>query len=141
MQIIQVSIHNVTCPESTTTAAPATDDLDQFNLTLARIGLVIPDGHAGLTGIAFGYGGNAVVPVNTGAYFSGNDESLWLDLYGYPDGVPWTVWMINNDLQPHSWQVRCQYIALAGPTTATITQPISTADIYAAANTNIGAGP
>jgi hypothetical protein len=106
--------------------------LDNFNLALVRIKFVIPDGHAGLTGIAFGYGGNPVIPLNATGYFSGNDEVETLDLTGFPQGVPWSAYLCNLDTIAHAWEVRLFYDYLTVTSPTVVTEPLATSDILSA---------
>jgi hypothetical protein len=129
----QVTVQDITCPANTPVDAPVEVPLDDFGGNLVTIRLVIPDGHAGLTGISFGYGHNPVIPLNAGAFISGNDEPMKFDLRGYPDGVGWSAFVCNLDTQPHTWQVRCEWNDLVSAPAQVSSTPIAPADINAAA--------
>lgn len=73
--------------------------------TVRRIVIVIPDGHAGLTGIALGYGHNAVIPRTGRNYYSGNDRVVQFDYADTNSGVAWSAFLCNLDLQAHAWEV------------------------------------
>lgn len=103
-----------------------------------KVTITIPDGHAGLTGIAIAFGHNAVIPSNAGAYITGNDWTFPFDLHNYPNGVAWSAFVCNLDLQPHSWQVIFEGDNLTSTDTSAIPQVINTGDLAAlqAAPTN-----
>jgi hypothetical protein len=102
---------------------------------------VIPDGHAGLTGISFGFGHTPVVPVTVGAFVSGNDEVYRMDLTGYIVGPAWSAFVCNLDSIDHAFQVRFELDELRvgqpfAPTTAlTVDQITSAVDQIAARDT------
>lgn len=96
--------------------------------------IVIPDGHAYLTGIALGYGHNIVYPYGGGSFFEGNDEIVRRFVRDQNPGVPWSAFVYNQDLQPHAWQVRFLYDELGTDTTSAVTQPLTVADINNAAS-------
>lgn len=129
-----VQIYDVTCPEQT----PAASALEIPTIVasiyvVTKVWIIIPDGHSGLTGIALAYGHQPVVPSNPGAFISGNDEEFPIPLSGKPLGVPWSVFVCNNDLQAHTWETRWELtIPLSTPTTTTPT-PIPVSAIQAAA--------
>lgn len=134
-------VYDVTCPASTPTSAPVevqTVPAGLFYVT--RFVIVIPDGHSGLTGIALAYGHQPVIPYNAGAYISGNDEVIPYDLSGsYPAGVQWSAFLVNDDLQSHSWEVRCE-LSIAAPQQSLSQSTLTAADIYTAGQAGILGG-
>lgn len=106
---------------------------------VVKVTLRIPPGHAGKTGIALGYGHNAVIPRTGGAFISGDDEVIEYDLTNYPPGPQWFAFLMNTDTIPHSWEVRFEVDELRGqaiPTTAGSVIPVE--DLYAAAGQLVG---
>ena len=100
---------------------------------ITKVTIVIPAGHAGLTGIQLWYGGGPAIPWDSG-WFSGDDDVIPLEPSGaFPAGVPWSVAMINNDIQQHTFQTRWEMIYAPNNSGAVAVTPMSTADIYAAA--------
>lgn len=129
----RVNVANVTCPASTPLAAPVEVFLQQFPPGIPRkLTIVIPAGHAGLTGIAAGYGHQPVIPDNGAAFIQGDDDVVHLELSNYPAGPQWSVFMFNLDPEPHSWQVRFEFDEIIGQPVLTDIVPIPPDDIAAA---------
>lgn len=104
---MQYETYNVTCPPSTPVTAPLeVAAVTDTSYQVASVTIVIPNGHAGLTGIALALGHEIVIPRNPGAFQSGDGEVFSHDLTGYPAGSPWTIFLVNLDLQAHVWQTR-----------------------------------
>lgn len=100
---------------------------------VTKVTIVIPAGHAGLTGIQLWYGGGPAIPWDSG-WFSGDDDVIPLEPSGaFPAGVPWSVAMINNDVQTHVFQTRWEMIYAPNNANRQAVTPMSTSDIYAAA--------
>ncbi len=93
---------------------------------------MIPAGHSGLTGIAAGYGHQPVIPDDTGQFISGDDDVVHLELHNYPAGPTWSVFLCNDDLQPHSWQVRFEFDEIIGAPIDTNIVPVTPDDIVTA---------
>jgi hypothetical protein len=102
--------------------------------------IVIPPGHAGLTGIAFGFGHQPIIPFTPGSYFSGDDDVIRRVYKDKNAGVPWSAFVCNEDLQLHVWEVRFDYNEL--PTGTTSSNPATvTADDILAAGVDAMTGP
>lgn len=99
----RVEFFDLTCAASVPANAPTEVVLQCAPGIPRKFTIIIPDGHAGLTGIALGYGHQPVIPRTAQAYISSNDEYVQLDLHGYPAGPTWSAFLCNNDLQPHVW--------------------------------------
>lgn len=123
---------NTSVQPATGVSAPTiTQVVDASVWQVVKVTLVIPAGHAGLTGIQLWYGGNSAVPYDSG-WFSGDDDIIPLELSdAFPAGVPWSVAMINNDVIAHSFQTRWEMniIRNGGPSPAAA--QIALQDIYA----------
>lgn len=138
MSLLQ--IYDVSCAKSVTEANAievATVPAGLYAVT--AVSIWIPDGHAGLTGIALGYGHNPVIPM-AGDFLSANDEVFNFTLGDdYPNGVAWSVFVCNLDLQSHSWQTRWTLdIAPVTSTTPASTSLSADAIYAAAANVSVG---
>lgn len=130
----RVNVANVTCPAGTPVGAPVETYFTQFPPGIPRkLTIVIPDGHAGLTGIALGYGHQPILPDNTGAYISGNDESIPFDLTNYSAGPLWSAFTCNLDLIDHSWQIRLEFDEIIQSEAAPLAQPLDLSTLNAAA--------
>jgi hypothetical protein len=102
----QVYAFTVTCPAGTSLVAAITQDVSFPQADVNELQIVIPDGHAGLTGIAVQQAHQAVIPKNAGAFLVTNDEKLIFPLQDYLDNGNWQVVMYNTDIYPHSWYLR-----------------------------------
>jgi hypothetical protein len=96
--------------EITTTAgvlstAPTVTPLTMREGQVDRIDLVIPAGHAGLTGIALFHSGNQVIPYKAGAFFRGDDQVRSWPVARYPIGAAWTVRTFNTDVYDHTHMI------------------------------------
>jgi hypothetical protein len=107
---------------------------------LRIIRIVIPAGHAGLTGIALGYGGNNVVPVGTQQYYFGDDREIIIDYTDNVPGVSWGAFVFNTDDLNHSWEVDMDFDEVGATNVGATITPVSTADILAA-GVNAMSGP
>lgn len=123
----RLETQNVTCAASITAANPTEIALTWPPGIVRRITIVIPDGHSGLTGIALGYGHEAIMPNSVGAFISGNDETLHYDITDQVPGVQWEAFVCNVDLQAHSWQIRFELDELVaeGPAPSPAILPVS----------------
>lgn len=122
----------VTCLSARLPSNPIRQPLTFSGGILRRIHVLIPAGHAGLTGIALGYGGNPTVPFGNQAYYSGDSREIILDYLDNNPGVSWAAFMCNIDTISHSWEVDMEFDDVAGNTTATVLTPLSPTDIIAA---------
>lgn len=102
----RVYIFHVTCPAGTAVAAPVTQDCSFNQAEVQEIEVIIPDGHAGLTGLQLQQAHQAVIPYNAGGYIHGNDEQLRFAVEDYIDNGNWQALMYNIDVYDHSWDVR-----------------------------------
>ena len=131
----------VACPANTPVTAPVEQALSVVDAIIPRkVTITIPDGHAGLTGIAVAFGHNAVIPSNKGGFISGNDWTFPFDLSDYPNGVSWSVFVVNLDTIAHTWQVIFEGDTLPDTPGSVAAPPPSEADVMAAAMSALG-GP
>lgn len=129
------------CVANTAVTAPVEFALAGMDPIIPRkVTITIPDGHAGLTGIAVAFGHNAVIPANAGAYISGNDWTFPFDLTGYPNGVSWSVLMVNGDIIAHVWQVIFEGDNLPDTPGSVAAAPPTAEQVMAAAVADLG-GP
>lgn len=123
---------SVTCAANVVATAPTQVPLGFAGGIVRVIRIVIPDGHAGLTGIALGYGGNAVVPFGVAAFYSGNDREVILHYTDNVPGVSWAAFLCNLDSQPHSWEVDFDLDDIGAQNSTPAIAPVSSSDIIAA---------
>ena len=129
-------VYNSTCLAGITETDPEVQlSIGAGPWQVVKVTIVIPPGHAGLTGLQLWYAGGAAIPYDSG-WYSGDDDIIPLDLSDtFPQGVPWSVAMINNDVVSHSWQTRwaLNYVAPGSVTSAA--KQLAVSDIYNAAAT------
>ena len=127
--------YNVYCPALTLESAPVTAlNIAAGNWTVDKVTIVIPAGHAGLTGIQLWYGGGPAIPYESG-WFSGDDDVIPIQPSNiFPAGVPWSVAMLNNDVIQHGWQTRWELSYLPSGTATSTPTVVTAADVYNAAN-------
>lgn len=119
----------VTCPVTRPITNPIVVPLGFQGGVLQRIRILIPAGHAGLTGIALGYGGNPTVPNGVDAYYSGDDREIVLDYIDNVQGVSWSAFVCNLDGIGHSWEVDMEFNEVNVTNATTTIAPLSPADI------------
>jgi hypothetical protein len=130
----------VTCAVSVVPTNPTIVPLGFDGGILRVIRIVIPDGHAGLTGIALGYGGNPTIPFSLQAYYSGNDREVIIAYTDNVPGVSWSAFLCNGDLQVHSWEVDMDFDEINVTNASTLVGPV-TSDAIIAAGTTAMNGP
>lgn len=102
----QVFAYTVTVPAGTATAAPVSVDISFDQATVTTVEIVIPDGHAGFTGIALAQAHQQIIPQNTGGWIISNDEKLSIDVQDYLDNGNWQAIAYNTDVYDHNFYVR-----------------------------------
>ena len=128
----RLEVADVTCAANVAVNNPTEVVLNFPGGILRRFTIVIPDGHAGLTGIALGYGHNPVIPRSSGKFISGNDEVIPFDYQDETPGVAWSAFLCNLDTQSHTWEVRFEYDEVTDASTPAPVQPIPITDLQAA---------
>lgn len=130
----------VSCAASRPSTNPAVTTLGFAGGIVLKFRILIPAGHAGLTGIALGFGGNATVPTGNAAYYSGDGREVILDYEDNNPGVGWQAFMCNNDLITHAWEVDIDYVEIGVNTPTNSPTPIPASAIIAA-GTTVDEGP
>lgn len=128
-------VYNATVNPGVTVSAPTvTPMIPAGAWVVDKVSIVIPAGHAGLTGIQLWYGGGPAIPYLSG-WFSGDDDVIPLELSDiFPQGVPWSVAMINSDVMAHSFQTRWELSYIQGGGGQASYQSLTAAAVYAAAD-------
>lgn len=116
----RVVARQVTVPAGTLSSAPLSVDVSFDQGTVTRVEIVIPDGHAGLTGLALQQAHQQIIPQDTGTWIISNDETLHWDVADYLDNGSWQALMYNTDVYSHSFYLRflIDNIDTAGATAA-----------------------
>lgn len=102
----RIETGTVTATAGTTVAAPSTVDLSFPPGDVDELEIVIPAGHAGLTGIAIGQGGQVVIPATAGEYIVGDNDVIRWPLDGFLDNGSWFAQVYNLDVFDHQWFLR-----------------------------------
>jgi hypothetical protein len=87
----------ITTPVSTSEASPLETTFALPQGTLVLIEVVIPSGHAGLTGLAIDYSGEHIFPWGRGTFLEGDDEVVSMDVGRPIGGSPVTIRTFNID--------------------------------------------
>jgi hypothetical protein len=102
----RVEVATVTVPAGTAPDTPISTDVSFPPGTVTGIEVVIPDGHAGLTGLALGQAGSAVIPATPGAFLISNDEKITWDISGALNNGDWQAICYNRDGYDHTFYLR-----------------------------------
>ena len=129
----RVNVLDVTCPASTPTTAPMEVPFPGMQPGIPRrVTILIPPGHALMTGIALGYGHTPLLPENQPGFFTGDDERLVFELDNYVNGPIWSAFVCNLDYIAHSWQVRMEMDEFSTGQPVTPTTQLAVQDIIKA---------
>lgn len=128
----RIEIAKVTCPAGIA-QANAIEVPIVFNVGIVRaVRVVIPPGHAGLTGIALAQAHQTVIPIKGTAWIIGDNRSPRFPLENYLDVTGWSAFVYNTDgAYQHSWNLEFELDEIAAPTVPG-TAPIAVGDIYSA---------
>lgn len=85
---------------------------------LEEIRLIIPNGHAGLTGIRVDYSGQTILPWSyPSQWFIGNESDWAFDMGALEVSAPLTVYTYNTDAITHGWELVAKISDADPPTT------------------------
>lgn len=102
----RVEIFDVTAPAATPKAAPLEVATPWQQGDLVGVEIVIPAGHAGLTGLRLAAAHAQVLPYTAGAWIVGNDEKIEWELASYITTGAWSAFVYNSDVVDHTFHVR-----------------------------------
>jgi hypothetical protein len=105
----------VTTPAATAQASPQQTAFPMVDGHLRRLEILIPPGHAGLTGIAARNQGVQVVPWGTSGFLVGDDLNLPIDLDYDVATTGLTIFTYNTGQYPHSHYLRAAVDTLTPP--------------------------
>lgn len=133
MQADRVEMRQVTVAANTTQAAAVETDLSFPAGWVQELEIVIPDGHAGLTGIAIAQAHQVTIPAAGLVWIVSNDEVIRWELKDTLGSGQWSAFTYNLDtVNPHSFYIRFLIREAAGSQPATPSTPIAAADIASA---------
>lgn len=102
----RIEVFNVECASGVPKNAPTFTSLTFTPAYVVGLTLVIPAGHAGLTGIGLTLAGTRVIPWTTGAFLEGDNETINWELTDFLNTGSWGAETYNVDTGPHLWQIR-----------------------------------
>ena len=126
-----------TVPAGTAIIAPFTQQVALEDNQLDSVRIVVPDGHAGLTGLRIVWSGTQKFPYNTGAWFIANGESLEIPYAEEITESGLSLTGYNLDVYQHIFFLRWQVsdlptappVDISSPQAAGANNAITTTDI------------
>ena len=129
----RIQTYAVTCQPGTTQANAVEQALPMLPGIVRAVRIIIPPGHAGLTGIALAQAHQVIIPATGNVWISGDDRDPRFELENYLDADTWSAWVYNTDAEfSHTWYLEMEVDEIVLPVTPG-SRPIAVADIYAAA--------
>lgn len=98
----EVRQFQVTTQPGTAIATPLITSLAMPARIVTGLRIRIPPGPNGNMGFQLGMAGTQVIPVNSGLWIVGDDESFRWDLDGLPDSGAWQAFTYNLGILAHS---------------------------------------
>lgn len=95
----------VTCSSGTTEADAVEVDVSFQAGTVLQVELLIPDGHAGQTGIAIAQAHQIIIPATGTDWIVGNDNRIVWTVADFLNTGEWSAFVYNNGDFDHSWYV------------------------------------
>lgn len=130
----RVEIRSVTCPANTPQSAPIETDLSFHPGEVGRIEIVIPAGHAYVTGLAIAQAHGIIIPASGGQWLQGDDDIVHWPVQDFLNNGSWSAFTYNTDpTYDHTWFLRF-LVAENTPPAPPAAQPIPAATIQ-----NVGA--
>lgn len=130
----RIEIFTVTAQPNTPQSSAVEVELSFAQGIVRQIEIVIPAGHAGLTGLAIAQAHQVVIPASGATWIIGDNEPIKWPLENYLDADTWSAFAYNTDaVYPHSWYLRFLIDEIEAPSVSAPRGPIAVGDIYAAA--------
>jgi hypothetical protein len=102
----RVEIKTITVSAGTTPAAFQTDLLTWREGYPVQVEIRIPPGPSGLLGVALAHSGRKIIPRDQNEWLITDAEPVIWPMSSYPYNAKWSVLSYNQDLYPHTFQVR-----------------------------------
>lgn len=129
----RIQTYVVTVPPSTQQVDAVEVELPMAPGIVRAVRVIIPPGHAGLTGIALAQAHQVVIPVIGSAWIKGDNRDPRFELENYLDADTWSAFAYNTDAAyQHSFYLEFEVDELEAPIVAG-RPPVVMPDIYAAA--------
>lgn len=120
----RIEIFAVLVPAGTLQTAPQTSPLAFTDGIVQELEIVVPDGHAGMTGFQLAYGGQTIIPESGNVFVVTNDEVIHWPLENYPTGKQWQLVAFNQDLYDHHFYLRFLIKEIPPPGESVVSEPI-----------------
>lgn len=133
----RVEISTVTCAAMTTQASPVEWDMSFAPGIVRLIEIIIPRGHAGLTGLAIATAHSIVIPNSGASWIIGDSEKISWPVANYGNAGSWSAFMYNTDVRPHLWQIRFHIDEIDTSRRPVHAAPLDADTIHAAAVRNM----
>ena len=132
----RVEIRSVTCPAATAQTAAIETDLTFPAGVVREVEIIIPSGHAGVTGIALAQAHQIVIPASGNTWIISDDEEIKWPLDNFLNSGSWSAFTYNKDAtNPHSWYLRFLIDEIGTTVASTQVTPLSAAVIIGAGDT------
>lgn len=102
----RVESFSVSVPAGTLSTAPQLTSIGFAPGEIERVEIMVPSGHAGLTGFQLALGAQPIIPFTAGAFIVADGETLNWPLEGYPNSGAWQCRAFNTDVYAHSFHFR-----------------------------------
>lgn len=94
-----------------------------------RIDLLIPDGHAGATGIGVAQAHQVIIPATGDQWVVGNDQRTMWNVDDFLNTGDWSAFVYNNGDYPHSWYILFSVDEIVTPSVTPSVRALPTANI------------
>ena len=140
MPVDRVELRQASCPANTPQSTPVEVDVSFTPGRVVGLGLVIPWGHAYLTGLAIAQAHQIVIPRTGGSWFVSDDERFTFDYHDQIWSGQWSVFLYNTDeANDHTWYLRFFIQELTPTQEAQATQALTPAALQDVAATESAA--
>lgn len=96
----------MTAAAGVVSTAPSKQSIAFRKGIVTELQIVVPAGHAGLTGIRFTLASTTLLPITKGSWIITDDEIIRWPLAGFLESGAWGVEYYNEDIHAHDWFIR-----------------------------------
>ena len=134
----RVEIFSVACNAGVLQANAVETALTFDPGVVREIEIVIPAGHAGVTGLAIANAHQIVIPNKGSVWIIGDDEVIRWPMDGYLNSGSWSAFTYNTDFaNAHTWYFRFLIDEIRDTLNATVPTPLTSAQIFDSAATQL----
>lgn len=133
-----MELRQATCPANTPQSTPLEVDVSFPAGKVVGIGIVVPYGHAFLTGLAIAQAHQIVIPRSGTSWFVSDDERLTFDYHDQLMSGGWSVFTYNTDIvNPHTWYLRFFVQELTPAEEAKVANEVTATDLIGVAASDV----